>query len=81
MSVAEVRYFAAAGEAAGVSDEQVSADTLGALLTLVTQRHGPRLGSVLNRCSVLVDGSFSADPKTPLRADSQVDVLPPFAGG
>ena len=79
--MAEVRYFAAAGEATGVTREQVSAQTLGELITEVIERHGPRLESVLGRCSLLVDGAYSSDPQTPLREDSTVDVLPPFAGG
>ena len=55
------------GEGTMVGD--LPADTLGALLTLVTQRHGPRLGSVLNRCSVLVDGVLTEDRATEVNDD------------
>ena len=79
--MASVRYFAAAADAAGVASETRAAGTLGELLQEATRDHGERFASVLGRCTTLVDGMASSDPTTPLRADSLVDVLPPFAGG
>ena len=79
--MAHVRYFAAAAEAAGTRTESVEAPTLGELRSALQALHGPGFGSVLDRCSVLVDGSNTADPDTPLAEGSLVDVLPPFAGG
>lgn len=76
-----VRYFAAARAAAGVSEEKVSAATVADLLSVVSQAHGPKLASVLERCSFLVDGLACHDRTAPLAADTVVDVLPPFAGG
>ncbi len=76
-----VRYFAGARAAAGVSEEKVAAPTVEALLALLADRHGPRLSSVLARCSFLVDGLACHDRTAPLGADAVVDVLPPFAGG
>jgi molybdopterin synthase sulfur carrier subunit len=52
------------------------------LLTELSDRHGERLGSVLARCSFLLDGEQL--PRTSdraLPADGELDVLPPFAGG
>jgi molybdopterin synthase sulfur carrier subunit len=76
-----VRYFAAARAAAGVSEEKVAAATLADLLSVISQAHGPKLASVLARCSFLVDGLACHDRSMPLAADAVVDVLPPFAGG
>ena len=36
---------------------------------------------VLERCSLLVDGSRTGEPASPLPDGAVVDVLPPFAGG
>ncbi len=75
-----VRYWAGARAAAGVDDDQVTgAGTVGALVTLLTDRH-PALGSILPVCSVLVEGRAGA-PDTLLPDGAVVEVLPPFAGG
>lgn len=77
--MARVRYFAAAEELAGLSEEVRPEATLGDLrAALATER--PGLGGILPRCAVLVDGS-RVDDDTPLDAQVLVDVLPPFAGG
>ncbi|QLD11157.1 MoaD/ThiS family protein [Microbacterium oleivorans] len=78
--MANVRFFAAAAERAGVPEERRDETTLGALLgALATER--PGLGAILPRCAVLVDGSRIDDDDAPLGVDATVDVLPPFAGG
>jgi len=74
-----VRYFAAAAEAAGVEEEQLSAETVGALRELLAARYGAAMERVLASGSFLVDGVVSRDPSLALGA--RVDVLPPFAGG
>jgi molybdopterin converting factor small subunit len=76
-----VRYFAAARAAAGVSEEVVSAATLGSLRAAMVAAHGERLASVLRVASFLVDGGSCRDADAPLCPDATVDVLPPFAGG
>ena len=78
------RYWAALKQAAGVAEEQVEATTLADALALVRARHDERFGTVLDRCSLLVDGAQlgARDPGTVLLADvREVDCLPPFAGG
>ncbi len=79
-----VRLFAAAAEAAGYDEVDVPAGSLSSILAEVGKAapDASRWQSVLQRCSVLVDG-LVADPA---RAESvgpgvRVDVLPPFAGG
>jgi molybdopterin converting factor small subunit len=74
-----VRYFAAAAEAAGVEEETLSADTVGALRTQLVERYGDTMSRVLRAGSFLVDGVVSREDARALGA--RVDVLPPFAGG
>jgi hypothetical protein len=82
--MAELRYWAAAKEAAGVSSDDIPAGTLAELLLLARALHDDRFTTVLGRCSFVVDG----DPvggrdhaSVVVRPESLVDVLPPFAGG
>jgi molybdopterin converting factor small subunit len=79
-----VRYWAAARDAAGVSQEEIGADTLAALLDVVAARHGGTLPALLRRCSYLVDDQpvGRRDPAgVILRDGCVVEALPPFAGG
>jgi sulfur-carrier protein len=81
-----VRYWAAARAAAGVAEERVVADTLAEALQAV---RAARLGDarfiqVLSVCSYVVDGvpvGKRAHDSVLLNAGSEVEVLPPFAGG
>ena len=75
----EVRYFAAAAEAAGREEESLDAVTVGALRELLAEKYGAAMQRVLDSGSFLVDGVVSRDPSVELGA--RVDVLPPFAGG
>lgn len=75
-----VRYFAAAAEAAGRTEESVTVPaTAGALRTWLAERYGEPMQRVLDAGSLLVDGVVTRDPARLLR--ERVDVLPPFAGG
>jgi molybdopterin converting factor small subunit len=77
-----MRYWAAAKEAAGVSEEKVAADTLAAALAAIGS--SARLSAVLARSSFLIDGhpvgSRAAEAVT-LADGAIIEVLPPFAGG
>lgn len=78
-----VRYFAAARDAAGCSEEawdEEGGTTVGELVARLGAHHGEPLTTVLTRCSFLVDGRRAA-PRTVVPAGAVVDVLPPFAGG
>lgn len=81
MNAVTVRYFAAAAEAVGATQEQYTGDTLGALREAMTRRHGSAVDPMLERCAWLVAGAYSDDPALPLPDGVTVDVLPPFAGG
>ncbi|WP_432794133.1 MoaD/ThiS family protein [Rhodococcus ruber] len=78
----EVRYFAAAADAAGVEKETVAlpptAD-LGALMAALVDRHGAEMARVLSVAAFLVDSELTRDLGR--AAGPAVDVLPPFAGG
>ncbi|MGL5867366.1 MAG: MoaD/ThiS family protein [Dermatophilaceae bacterium] len=76
----EVRYWAAARDAAGVDVERMPRPgTVAELLTIVAAER-PALAHVLPVCSVLVDGRASRGTDV-LRAGYTVEILPPFAGG
>lgn len=77
-----IRYFAAAAEAAGVDEETwlpAGGSTLADLRSMLTERHGDAMARVLRGGSFLIDGRVRRD-EGEIRG-SQVDVLPPFAGG
>jgi len=79
--VTTVRYFAAAAEAAGAKSEQLNAATLGEALEQITATRDEHFTQVLARCALLLDGVRVDDPATPLVDATNLDVLPPFAGG
>jgi sulfur-carrier protein len=89
MSMVTVRYWAAAKQAAGVAEEEVSAGTLAEALTAAVNARGSApaadaLATVLARSSFLVDGApvgSRAPDRVPLPDAAVVEVLPPFAGG
>ena len=77
--MADVRYFAAAAEAAGREEEVLEAATVAELKMLLASRYGAPMQKVLAAGSFLVNGVVSRDDATPI--GERVDVLPPFAGG
>ena len=79
-----VRYFAAARAAAGLASENIDVGedaTVGDALDALAARHGEALRRVLAACSFLVDSIAVRDHATPLRPGTELDILPPFAGG
>ncbi len=79
-----LRYWAAAREAAGCTDEEYVATTLAEALDWARSSRGERFAQVLARSSYLVDGHpVGARPhrEISLDDDAVVEVLPPFAGG
>jgi molybdopterin synthase sulfur carrier subunit len=78
-----VRFFAAAGAAAG-SDSTVLILRRGATVDdAITELcgHSDRLALVLQKCSFLCDGIAVRDRSTVLHPHQTIDVLPPFSGG
>ena len=81
-AVVTVRYFAAAADAAGCEEEQLTlpaAATLGTLKAVLIDRFGEMMGRVMESGSFLVDGVVRKDETHPV--GERVDILPPFAGG
>jgi molybdopterin synthase sulfur carrier subunit len=81
-----VRYWAAARQAAGVTEDQVSARTVGEALAHVRaiHAHQPRFEAVLGVSSLLLGSSpvgLRDVNQLAVRPDDVVEVLPPFAGG
>jgi molybdopterin converting factor small subunit len=76
----EIRYFAAARAAAGVSIQRVEPASLTQILATVTANNA-QLAHVIEQCSFLVDSVAVNDMNIPINAGSFIDVLPRFAGG
>jgi molybdopterin converting factor small subunit len=76
----EIRYFAAARAAAGVSIQRVNPASLSTILAEVTANNAG-LAQVIDQCSFLVDSIAVNDMDMPIHAGSFIDVLPRFAGG
>lgn len=88
MTSIDVRFFAGAAQAFGTSQATVElpdgallGDLLNALRSGAVASAGESAGTVLGRCSFLVNKVSTKDEATPLADGIRVDVLPPFAGG
>lgn len=81
--VITVGYYAAAEDAAGTAREHLhtAATTVGELAREVCERHGEPLASIVTVSSFLVGDETTRDPNASIASVSEVDVLPPFAGG
>ena len=81
---ANLRYFAAVAEAAGVTEESVSLPagaTVGDLRAALIAARGAGFARQLAVSALLIDGAH-ADDAAPLPSGAvRADVLPPFAGG
>ena len=76
----EIHLFAAARAAVGRPAVTAPPGPLSGILDLLERDH-PAFAAVRPRCSYLVDGTTVHDPDVDVPSGSQVDVLPPFAGG
>ena len=79
-----VRYFAAARAAAGVDEEKVQLPSGASVADAVAELrrlHPCSLPRVLDAASYLLDGIAVRDLTRPLTDGTELDVLPPFAGG
>lgn len=96
MATVTLRYWAAAKDAAGVTEEKVEAATLADALAAgleavrlaapasTRQERAKRYSLVLARSSFLVNGTpagMRPPESVALPADAVIEVLPPFAGG
>jgi sulfur-carrier protein len=84
MAIVTMRYWAAAKDAAGIAEQQLTADTLATALSLAGINGGAQLKAVLDRSSFLIDGNpvgRRAADSVELADGNVIEVLPPFAGG
>lgn len=84
MATGTLRFWAAARAAAGVAEEPYDAATLAEALASARARHGDTLGTVLDRCSYVVDDApvgGRAHDTVVLSDGGSIEALPPFAGG
>jgi molybdopterin synthase sulfur carrier subunit len=79
-SVAELRLFAAAREAAGTATAVIDAPTVGAVLAEARVRFGTQFAAVLDTSRVWLNGEPTTDD-APLGERDTVAVLPPVSGG
>lgn len=82
MTRVRVRHFAAAADVAGCKEETVflgPAAVLGDVAGALIERHGTRMAGLLRVAGFLQCGELTRDLRQ--AAASEVDVMPPFAGG
>ena len=72
--------FAAAREAAGTRQVELTAATVGDVLDQARGRFGDSFSAILDGCRVWVNGEPSF-PSTPLSDGDEVAILPPVSGG
>lgn len=79
-SMATIRLFAGAREAAGTDRTTIDGATVGAVLDAAVERFGADFSQVLPSCKVWVNGE-PADRDDPVGASDELAVLPPVSGG
>ncbi len=79
-TVAVIRLFASARDAAGRGTDVIDGDTVGDVLDGAIAKFGPVFATVLDTCRIWVNGD-SAQRSTAVRPSDEVAVLPPVSGG
>jgi len=79
-SMAKMRLFASAREAARTGTDVFDGATLADVLSAAEQRYGPGFSDVLSTCRVWVNGD-DVGLDTALGPNDEVAVLPPVSGG
>jgi len=82
----KVRLFASLRELAGASQVDVEADTIGEVVSAMSERYGPEFDRLLASGSVVVNGDRIAPGDATastqrLTDDDEVALLPPVSGG
>jgi molybdopterin synthase sulfur carrier subunit len=79
-SMAKIRLFASAREAAGTGTDAFDGATVADVLSAAEQRYGPGFSDVLTTCRVWVNGD-DVGLDTAVGPNDEVAVLPPVSGG
>ncbi|MGH9079098.1 MAG: MoaD/ThiS family protein, partial [Acidimicrobiales bacterium] len=80
VSVARLRFFGPARDAAGERESDIGGETLEEVLHAAGSRYGDVFSDVLRRSRVWVNGQ-PASPDDKVAATDEVAVLPPVSGG
>lgn len=78
--MARLLLFASAREAAGRSRETIEGATVADVLATAKRQFGPRFETVLESCTVWLNGE-ECEPDAPVADSDEVAVLPPVSGG
>lgn len=79
-SVAVLRMFASAREAAGTGSDVIDAATVGDVLDEAVHRYGSGFAAVLGGCRIWLNGESAARGDA-VGENDEVAVLPPVSGG
>ncbi len=79
-TMATVRLFAAARDAAGVGRDDLPGTTVAEVLDAARSRYGAGFEAVLGTCKIWVNGE-PAVADDDIGADDELAVLPPVSGG
>lgn len=79
-SIVRVRLFAAARDAVGSSEIISNSASAESILAAIAENN-LQASIVFARCSILIDGELLHDRSTFISDGSEMEVLPPFAGG
>lgn len=79
-SMAKMRLFASAREAAGTGSDVFEGATVADVLSAAEQRYGPEFSDVLSTCRVWLNGD-DVGLDAALGPNDEVAVLPPVSGG
>lgn len=77
-----IRFWAGAREIAGGAEQSAAPGDLTDVLAVLVREHGPRMESLLTISVLLLDGvQVTRDTEVDVPDGSQLEVLPPYAGG
>lgn len=80
VTMATMRLFASAREAAGTGTDAFDGDTVAEVLSAAEHRYGSRFTDVLSTCRIWVNGD-DVGLDTVVGPNDEVAVLPPVSGG
>lgn len=80
-STVRLQLFATARDAAGLSSDQFTADTLGDLLGQAGGRYGEGFVRLVKTAQVWINGEPTRDASLALQPYDEVAIIPPISGG
>jgi molybdopterin converting factor small subunit len=80
VTVAVLRLFAGAREAAGTGRDEISGATVGDVLDAARARYGREFSDLLEHCAIWCNGE-PCEPDRAVGSGDEVAILPPVSGG